>query len=205
MTLKYNGIYRGKVLATDVSESDNVGRLKVEVYSMLVGEDTARDLAKTGTSIVGIATADLPWAKPAYPIFSGSGSGFGFFAVPEVDSFVFIFFEDGDIYQPVYFAEAPTATLGIPSSSQTNYPNRRVLKTKTGLEVIFDDQDESIKINHPTGSLITMDSDGSISITGNGEVNVTGGGDVNITGSSDIDIEGNGVVTISGSTVEINT
>jgi len=122
-----------------------------------------------------------------------------------VDSFVFIFFEGGDVYQPVYFAEAPTATLGIPSSSQTNYPNRRVLKTKAGLEMIFDDEDESIRINHPEGSCITMNSDGSINITGDGEVNVTGGGDVSITGSSDIDIEGSGVVTISGSTVEINT
>jgi len=117
----FDGFYRGKVL--DNSDSSKQGRIKVQIFRVF--DDIDVD--------------DLPWAVPAMPLFSGSGDDYGYFSVPEVDSYVFCFFEGGDLYSPVYFAEAPTAVHGIPSEAETNYPSRKVLKTKSGVVISVDD------------------------------------------------------------------
>jgi hypothetical protein len=155
--LKYFGTYRAKVLSTDVSEEDQLGRIKVEVPPFLVGEDTAIRLSQTPNIVVeGIPLDDLPWCLPAYPLGTGSSVWtdenneeipIGIFVVPDVGSFVWVFFEGGDIYQPVYFAEAPTKTKGMatrrrgpePDDEEKNhYPERRVIRFKRGI-IIFDD------------------------------------------------------------------
>ena len=104
----------------------------------------------------------LPWAVPASPLFAGSGSGFGSIVIPEVDSYVFVFFEAGDVYQPVFFAEAPSANLGVPSSVETSYPYRRVYKTKNGIEIYVDDSTGEVKI-HSFGDII-IESDTAVRI-----------------------------------------
>lgn len=161
--LEFNGIYRGKVLATDGDETDKLGRIKVEVYPMLVGEVTARQLKADDArvDIEGIATSNLPWAVPAMPLFSGAGDDFGTFAVPEIGSFVFVFFEGGDVYQPVYFAEAQTKTMGLPSGRLTNYPSRRIIRMSSGIEIILDNETGDITITSP-GDVIVQGATVSI-------------------------------------------
>lgn len=155
---KFPYFYRGKILATDAAETEQLGRVKAEIYPMLIGEETARLLKKENPNsfVDGIATEQLPWAVPAFPVFCGSGSGTGNFNVPDVGSYCWFFFEAGDINQPVYAFEAPTATLGLPSARTAHYPKRRVIATAKGISIIFDDE---------TGEII---------ITGNGDVTVTG-------------------------------
>jgi len=70
-----DGIYRGQVLDND--DSEKLGRIKVRIFSIFSEK---------------IKAEHLPWAVPAMPLFSGSGLDFGYFAVPEVDSFVWCFF-----------------------------------------------------------------------------------------------------------------
>jgi len=140
-TLKFNGMYRGKVL--DNIDPDKLGRLKIQVFGVFDK----------------IVVEDIPWAVPAFPLFSGSGSGYGYFVVPEVDSFVWVFFEAGDLYQPVYFAEAPSAVHGIPSEATTNYPYRKILKTKAGVVLMIDDSTGDITID-------TTGTSGSVVIKG---------------------------------------
>lgn len=155
---QFTGMYRGKVLATDAAETDKLGRIKAEVYPMLIGKETARQLRKENTNVTieGIATTDLPWAVSAPPLFGGAGVGFGTFAIPEVGTYVWLFFEAGDINQPVYFAEAPSSVSGLPAERLTNYPNRRVIKTTSGCMITIDDV---------TGKVI---------ITGSGDVIIQG-------------------------------
>jgi len=226
---KFTGMYRGKVLATDANESNQYGRLKVEVYPMMLGKATAVEQGKLGNTVEGMTTSQMPWAVPATPLFSGAGSGHGWFAVPEVGSYVFVFFLEGDINQPVYFAEAPTGSHGLPASRTTNYPARRVLRTKAGLEVIFDDTDTQIDIKQPTGSYIRLDSDGNIKVVATGDVDVQSEGDTNITSEGDtqitttksakvnstegvqvtsvgpVTVTSSSTVTITGTAVSINT
>lgn len=148
--LKFTGMYRAKVL--DNNDLEMLGRIKAEVYPMLISKVSAQNIP----GVDGIDLALLPWAVPALPISSGAGNGCGSFAVPGVDSFVFIFFEAGDINQPVYFAEAQTKLHGLPASRVTSYPNRKVVETAGGIKIILDDT---------TGKVI---------ITGAGDVVVQG-------------------------------
>jgi len=167
-TLKFNGNYRGKVVSN--TDPSSLGRIKVEVFGVFDGIDAE----------------DIPWAVPAFPLSSGAGVGYGSFAVPEVDSHVWCFFESGDIYQPVYFAEAADGVHGLPSERTTNYPSRKVIKTKSGIVIYIDDSDEEVKVSHPSGTYIEIDQNGKVIIHG-----------------GDITIEG-GDIVIDGTTVNIN-
>jgi len=189
------GFYRGTVL--DVTDPSQFGRVKIRVHGVFP-ED--------------IPTAQLPWAVPAQPMFSGAGSGYGYFAVPEVDSEVFVFFEAGSLYQPVYFAEAPSGIHGLPTERTTNYPLRKVWKTKNGISIVVDDSDKEIIVTHPQGTIIKVDSDGDVSVTSVGDVDVTAtgnvdvsaNGDVDVTAGGDADITATGDITITGAAVKIN-
>jgi phage baseplate assembly protein gpV len=174
---KYPGIYVGKVLATDEAESVKMGKIKAEVYPMLVGSDSAKAARQQGVQIEGIATADLPWATPATPLLAGAGSGFGVFSVPPVGSMVYVFFLNGDIYQPVYFAAAVDAVHGLPASRLTHYPDMTVIRFSSGTEITVDD------------------STGDLTIVATGNVTVTSAKSISIQGQS---------VTIRGDTVAIN-
>ena len=148
--LKFTSTYRGKVI--DNLDPEKLGQVRVEIYPMLISKTTAKNL----DGVDGIETEQLPWAVPAMPLSSGAGDGCGSFMVPGVGSFVFVFFEEGDVNQPVYFAEAQTKQYGLPSSRLTNYPNRRVTETSSGVKIIIDD------------------STGQVIITGAGDVVIQG-------------------------------
>lgn len=187
-----NGFFRAKVI--DNNDPEQMGRIKVEVYPFMVGKETADTLTNTE----GIDIDVMPWAVPAYPLFDGAGDGFGFFAVPKEGSFVFVFFENEDIYQPVYFASAADGVHGLPEERKTNYPDNKVWKTSSGTTINIDDSEENkeVKVVHPTGTSIIIDNDGNIiaqsvnnvtiTVIGNtvihsdGNVNITSGGNINL-------------------------
>lgn len=144
--LLFTGIYRALVL--DNQDPEKLGRIKARVYPMFF--ELESDV--------------IPWCVPASPLFSGAGSGSGAFTIPSVGSYVFVFFEAGKLEQPVYFAEAQTATMGIPTESATNYPNRRVLKTPDGFYIYIDETSNELKIHHQSGTEITIDNTGKVLI-----------------------------------------
>jgi len=200
--LKFYGNYRG--LVTSVADPYYAGRIQVQIYPMLYGVDVAL----------------LPWAVPAMPISSGSGVGTGTFMVPAVGTYVWCFFENGDIYQPVYFAEAPTATIGIPATAQgAGYPHTRVIRTPAGIEIVIDDALPYIQVTHPSGATIAIVADGSIagispkdislnadaiismgaltmSVIVTGDITVQCGGNASITAVGKADIKSTGETTI---------
>jgi len=200
----FTGIYRGKVLSTDVDALDELqlGRIKVEVYPMLVCNDedvgSASRLIATGANIEGIPLASIPWATPAMSLFAGAGAGTGCFVVPDVGSFVWVFFEGGDHHQPVYFAEAVDQVHGLPTEIATGYPFTKVWKSKSGIVVTINDteDEQEIKVVHPTGSLVQIDK--------NGNINVTAIKDIAVTSTEDINVTATGNVIIQGAIVSIN-
>lgn len=92
--------------------------------------------------------------------------GYGTFAVPDVDTFIWVFFESGDPYQPVYFAEATTSSFGVPRSRETDYPNTRVVRTKSGIQFKFNDKkgSEDIRVDHPSGSWAEFHPNGKVTV-----------------------------------------
>ncbi len=177
-SLYYSGMYRGEVV--DNNDPDQAGRIKVRVFGIFKDE---------------LSVASLPWAVPAWATFVGSGVGYGHFAVPEIGTHVFIFFESGDVYQPVYFAEAPDKVHGLPSERTTNYPDRKIWKTANGIVIYVDDKDKVVRLTHPTGKYIQMDGNGNVTISA---------GDVTIQASGEIGVTASGNITISGAQVDIN-
>ena len=157
-------------------EDVHLGRIKVEVYPMLIGIETARLM---GGHDEGINLAQLPWAVPAFPLAIGAGDGIGCFAVPDVGTMVWVFFQAGDIYQPVYFAEASNAIKGLPANRETNYPQRRIIKFKK-VEIIVDDE---------VGTL-TINTDADVHITANDKVEIIAAGDVDVTATGDVNVQG---------------
>lgn len=178
--------YRAKVL--DNVDPSKFGRIKAQVCPMF---------AKITDATL------LPWCVPAHPIGIGAGVGTGTFTVPDIGSWVWVFFEMGDIYQPVYFASAPTALSGLPANKDTDYPETSIFKTASGVEFLLDRKagSDHIKLTMPSGATAEILPDGNIIITtvkeganvsvlvakGNinleataGEVNIIGGGSVNI-------------------------
>lgn len=163
-TTKLNGFYRACVL--DNEDPLKFGRVKLNVFGVYDN----------------IASNSIPWAVPAFSIGFGSGLGYGNFSVPNIGSNVFVFFEAGDIYQPIYFASAPDGVHGLPTDRITNYPNRNVIKTPSGVSIYIDDHDKVIKLIHPTGKFIQMDGGGNITISAS-SVSITSSGSINISGS----------------------
>lgn len=164
---KISGNFRAKVI--DNNDTEKKGRIKVQVYPFFTD----------------VEAAYLPWAVPAMPLFCGAGNNSGFFSVPKIGSWVWVFFENGDYNQPVFFAEAVTAVHGITVNAKTNYPNRTILKLNN-IEVILDD------------------TDGSITITSNQNITITANSNAVINTNGDTDITASGTVSISGSQINLN-
>jgi len=154
---KFAGHYRATVI--DNADPYFLGRVKVRVYPMFNG----------------MAEGGLPWATPALPMFTGAGSGFGNFVVPEVGSEVFVFFENQDPYQPVIFAEAQTRTMGLPADRKTDaepesYPFIKVKRTKNSIQIKINDyldeevDNRDIRVDHPSGSWVEFYPDGRVTL-----------------------------------------
>lgn len=150
---KYYGKYRGFVV--DNADPDKRGRLRLRVPSVIGEEETA-------------------WALPCFPY--GGGAGYGFFAVPPVDSQVWVEFEEGEISQPIWTGTfwqkkgdpPPEATAG-------EKPTAHVLKTPGEHILVLDDEKdkETVRLVHKTGTEIAIDEKGILKLTDSGGSVVT--------------------------------
>lgn len=103
---KLFGFYRGVV--EDNNDPQKAGRVRARVFGLHTEK-------KSKVETEGIPTEELPWAEPCLPITEGSISGFGAWGIPLQGSHVMLFFENGNIFQPRYFASMP----GIPESKNS--------------------------------------------------------------------------------------
>ncbi|MFX0194748.1 MAG: phage baseplate assembly protein V [Candidatus Hodarchaeota archaeon] len=150
---KYYGKYRGIVV--DNNDPEKLGRLKVKVPSML-GNDVV-----TG------------WAMPCLPY--GGALDQGFFFIPEVDAGVWVEFEGGDLEFPIWVGTfwskpggeselpKPNDADGAEQGSVQDQPTRKIIKTKQGHTIQFEDADgEEMVMIYVAGNdhVITMDTNG---------------------------------------------
>lgn len=195
---RFYGKYRGFVV--DNADPEHLGRLKVKVPSVL-GNDVV-----TG------------WALPCVPY--GGDANLGFLFIPEVDAGVWVEFEEGDLEFPIWVGTfwskpggeselpKPNKADGSDESSVQDPPTRKIIKTKKGHTIQFEDKDgeEMVTIIEATKKhVVTMNQDGIKIIDGANSNNI-------ILDSNGIKIEdknGNVVtmdsssVTIKGSSIKI--
>jgi hypothetical protein len=124
----YFGKHRGTV--TDNNDPTRRGRLKVKIRDLLGGLEV--------------------WAMPCVPY---AGKGMGFFNLPESKSGVWIEFERGDLSYPVWTGcfweddQLPEDQQGAEASLPL-----KILRTKAGLLLAFDDDNQTITLSDDQGN-----------------------------------------------------
>ena len=140
---KRYGKYRGFVVDND--DPEHLGRVRVTVPSVL------------GETVSG-------WALPCLP-FGGLGDQ-GMFMVPEIDSAVWVEFEEGNLDRPIWVG-VYWRSGDVPSEAAVSPPTTRVIKTPSGHVLAFDDAQggEQIRLQHPSDAEVVVDENGSIALT----------------------------------------
>lgn len=143
MALELQGIYVGVVV--DNEDPAKKGRLKIRV-PMVYGN---------------IDDADLPWCEPCFPY---GYNDTGIFFIPEIGALTVTMFINGSFYKPIWLGCIHREETNIiPQKAKSNYPERKIIKTKTGY-ILFDDKEEYIEIKHKNGSEIIFEKNGDIII-----------------------------------------
>jgi uncharacterized protein involved in type VI secretion and phage assembly len=145
------GKYRA--IVKNIEDPEKLGRIQLncpEIY----GEDLS------------------PWAWPCLP-YAGI-SNVGIFFLPELNSGVWLEFEQGHITNPIWSGCWYTKFKGeneLPQESQDNYGTHKIIRTKSGHSIEFYDKEneEKIVITDSKGSVITLE-DGKVSVVSSGDI-----------------------------------
>lgn len=177
---KQFGKYRGFVDSN--KDPKKLGRLMVRVPSVFRGQ------------VIG-------WAMPCMPY--GGAAAQGWFAVPEKDARVWIEFEEGDISKPIWTGTFWAEEGDTPQEAALEEPTTRMLKTKSGHILQFDDEEgeERFYLFHPSEAEMEIDKNGTIALTDKGGSKLTMDADV---GEIIIEDSNGNTLTMSssGTTVE---
>ncbi len=137
----YYGEYRGIVL--DNADDKNQGRIRVRVPS--VGDT-------------------IEVSRIAFPKVPLAGNGYGFKSIPEVDSIVWVTFENGKLDMPVWEGGI-WGRDGIPAALRD--PDTHGWFTPLGHKILLDEKDgqETVTVEHKNGAKFSIDKDGNLYIT----------------------------------------
>ncbi|ABV94288.1 conserved hypothetical protein [Dinoroseobacter shibae DFL 12 = DSM 16493] len=176
---RYYGKFRGFVV--DNADPETLGRLRVRV-----------------PSVMGNEVSD--WALPCAPF--GGLDGQGLFLIPEVDSQLWVEFEEGNPDKPIWVGTFWRASDLPPEDARQPEPTTRMLQTPSGHRLRFDDADgdERITLAHKSGAELVMDPEGGLVLTNAGGAILT----LDETGNSVTLEDGNGnemTMTSTGTTV----
>jgi uncharacterized protein involved in type VI secretion and phage assembly len=197
-----NGV--AMAIVTDNDDPDNLGRVKVKFPWF------SEDLASF-------------WVRIATPM---AGPERGLMIIPEVNDEVLVAFEQGDFNHPFIIGalwngidKPPQTTSETISGGKVN---KRILKTRAGHILRFDDTSgsEKIEIIDKTGKNLIMieSSSNKMTIQADGDIEITSKKDIKMKGlnlsfegqtkaemkAAQIDVTATAKTTIKGATVEIN-
>jgi phage protein D/phage baseplate assembly protein gpV len=109
-------------------------------------------------------TYESDWAPVATPM---AGSGAGMYFVPSPGDQVLVAFQHGDFSNPVVLGSLWNVTALPPEKNLDGQNRKRVIKSKAGHTITLDDTLDigKVVIEHKLGSSITLDADGSITLS----------------------------------------
>ena len=195
-----NGVVVG--IVTNNKDPDGLGRVKVKFPSINPDDESN-------------------WARVA-TFFSGNEMGAYF--LPEVDNEVLVAFENGNIDTPYIIGTLWNGKDVQPYDNGDGKNNLRVIKSRSGHQVILDDTDgeEKIEISDSSGkNMITLDTkEDKITISSNGdfdilasngkmtieakEIELKGNSAVKMESGGDYDIKAGGQLNCKGSMINLN-
>lgn len=176
---RYFGLY--PAIVTDLVDPENLGR--VEVKLPWLGEEAEADVRA--------------WATLVTP-YAGDDQGFEF--VPDKDTQVVVGFEAGNLRRPYVVGAAWNGREALPERP-TVANDKRLIKTRSGSLLEFDDRAGAPKITVSTASGHTLElDDGASSIT----LRHANGSSIVLNAAGQISITANATVEITASTVNVH-
>ncbi|HUH02716.1 MAG TPA: phage baseplate assembly protein V, partial [Kofleriaceae bacterium] len=121
---KLRGVYLAVVTANTEDGGDSKYRCKVK-FPWLGGSD------------------DSFWARIVVPM---AGAARGTYMLPEVEDQVLVVFEHGDVTKPLIIGGVWSEAQKPPETNADGKNNLRVIKSKTGHRLIFDDTDGAERV-----------------------------------------------------------
>lgn len=179
------------------NDPDQLGRCQIKIYGYY--DD--------------LATTNIPWAIPDIPSMASTK---GNFVIPELNTIVRGYFDNGDDSKPVYTSVAFNASYTNEESNRRDwfirtedYPQTMVL-FQTDLQdyLVMNKKTGEIAFTHHTGSVTRINPDGSIDIStcvysGAAPLNLNVSGDINIITDRNCNISARGNVDIQATTGQI--
>jgi type VI secretion system secreted protein VgrG len=148
----------------DNNDPEGLGRVKVEFY-----------WASGSTS--------SEWMRMIQP---HSGSGKGFYFIPEIEEEVLVGFEGGNAQNPYVLG---TQYNGLESSGYSSSGNdQKVIHTRSGTKMVFNDAEGSVLIEDPSGNSYLMDGKGNVNINAPKNLTLNAGENVSITAGKNVAI-----------------
>jgi uncharacterized protein involved in type VI secretion and phage assembly len=168
---RYFGVY--PAIVTDIVDPESLGRIQVKFPWL--GED--------GDSVRAWSTLLTPYADDNQ----------GFEMLPSVDTQVVVAFEAGDLRRPYILGAAWNGKESLPQTPEADN-NKRLIKTRSGSllefddsqgaakitistssghKVLMDDGGTQVQITHANGCVITFNAGGQIEIQANSSVEIT--------------------------------
>jgi len=174
-------------IVKDIDDKENLNRVKVHCLGFY--DD--------------IKTADLPWATVIMPVTNASIKGNGGNHHLEIGSWVVGFFRDGPSAQdPMIMGSIATQTDGTQDIPTESSVENKVYKSKAGhlIEIDNTKDDETLRVTHAKGAVITIDKDNNLSITNSGNTVLTSIGNIDLISSANINMNAAGPITITSAT-----
>ena len=122
-----------------------------------------------------------PWIRLLQP---HSGSGKGFYFVPEIGEEVLVGFQGGNAEKPYVIG---TQYNGKEKSGYADKENSiKAVHTRSGTKIILNDSEGSILIEDPSGNTYHMDGQGNIKVSAPKNISFTAGQNINISAGQNI-------------------
>lgn len=183
--------WTGKVIDND--DPEQYGRVRI----MIIGK------------YEDIPEEAIPWAIPDVSFVGGSN---GSFIVPEIDTYVRGYFDQGDIHKPVYdsiaFSTAPYDPMNFENviEREEDYPNKIVFfETNQKDYLTLNKSSGELLFMHRSGFNITVDADGTLNINTGASLDKSGDIIINCEGNVDMTVTGNVTVTAENGDINIDS
>ena len=122
-----------------------------------------------------------PWIRLLQP---HSGSGKGFYFVPEIGEEVLVGFQGGNAEKPYVIGAQYN---GKEKSGYADKENSiKAVHTRSGTKIILNDSEGSILIEDPSGNTYHMDGQGNIKVSAPKNISFTAGQNINISAGQNI-------------------
>jgi uncharacterized protein involved in type VI secretion and phage assembly len=143
-------------------------------------------------------TDESDWIRCTTPM---AGKQIGMYFLPEVGDEVLVAFEHGDLSNPVVIGSLWNPRVPPPATNSDGQDNIRLIKTKSGHTITLDDTkgSEKIIIQDKGGSQITMDHDGTMTISAAKDLVLKAKGSITLNAD-----KSTGSITLGANEVDVN-